>query len=30
MGKDGALLAPIPHTTDVDQFALKRIDKALS
>ena len=29
MGKDGALLAPIPHTTDVDQFALA-IDKALS
>ena len=29
MGKDGALLAPIPHTTDVDQF-VQGIDKALS
>jgi protein SCO1/2 len=29
MGKDGALLAPIPHTTDVDQF-VQEIDKALS
>jgi protein SCO1/2 len=29
MGKDGALVAPIPHTTDVEQFALA-IDKALS
>jgi protein SCO1/2 len=28
MGKDGALLAPIPHTTDVAQLALA-IDKAL-
>ena len=29
MGKDGALLAPIPHTTDVDQF-VQGIDRALS
>jgi protein SCO1/2 len=29
MGKDGTLLAPIPHTTDVDQLALA-LDKALS
>jgi protein SCO1/2 len=29
MGKDGTLLAPIPHTTDVDQF-VQDIDKALS
>ena len=29
MGKDGALLAPIPHTTDVDQF-VQGIAKALS
>jgi protein SCO1/2 len=28
MGKDGTLLAPIPHTTDVAQLALA-IDKAL-
>ena len=28
MGKDGALVAPIPHTTDVEQFALA-IDKVL-
>ena len=29
MGKDGTLITPIPHTTDVDQLALS-IDKALS
>jgi len=29
MGKDGTMLAPIPHTTDVDQLALA-LDKALS
>ncbi len=29
MGKDGTLITPIPHTTDVDQLALT-IDKALS
>jgi len=28
MGKDGTLLAPIPHTNDVDQLALA-IDKAI-
>lgn len=28
MGKDGTLLAPIPHTNDVDQLALS-IDKAI-
>ena len=29
MGKDGALVAPIPHTNDVDQLTLA-LDKALS
>ncbi|MET0432379.1 MAG: SCO family protein [Pseudolabrys sp.] len=29
MGKDGTLVAPVPHTNDVDQLALA-LDKALS